>query len=99
MASLRDELLVLLRRQELVPLSLARRLHDQHPALAVRVLVHGLGLLTELAVDLDDLARDGREEVRHRLDRLDDAEVLRAVTLAPTLGSSTNTTSPSCSCA
>src|SRR5262249_41862092 len=77
MASLRDELLVLLRGQELVPLGLARRLDNEHPSLAVGILVDGLGLLSELAVDLDDLARDRRKEVRHRLDRLDHAKILR----------------------
>src|SRR5204863_1846672 len=76
MAPLLQERLVLLGRQELVPLGLVRGLDEDHPALAVGVRVHRLRLLRELGVGLDDLAGDGREEVGNRLDRLDDAEGL-----------------------
>ena len=41
------------------------------PALAVRILVHGLRLVDDLLVDLEHLARERRDQVRDRLHRLD----------------------------
>src|SRR5947199_1842302 len=73
---LRQELLVLLGREELGPLGLVRGGDDEHPAAAVRIRVHRLGRVRDPGVDLDDLARHGREQVGDRLDRLDDAERL-----------------------
>src|SRR3954454_25150764 len=48
-----------------------RELHLDHPPLTIGVVVDGLGLAAEGRVDLDDLARERRDDVRDRLDGLD----------------------------
>ena len=45
----------------------------------MRVLVHGAGLVRKDLVDFEDLARDGQENLRDRLDGLDRAEFLAGV--------------------
>jgi len=42
-----------------------------HPAVAVGILVDELGVVGEPLVDFDELSRERRVDVRHRLDRLD----------------------------
>src|SRR3954454_12988127 len=49
------------------------------PAVAVGILVEQLGIVHHGVVDLDDLARDGREHFGHGLDRLDRAELVVGV--------------------
>src|SRR5436305_126266 len=51
----------------------------EQPALAVGTLVEELGIVHHGVVDLDDLARDGREHLGHGLDRLDRAELVIGV--------------------
>src|SRR5450759_5215357 len=50
------------------------RLDLDHPARAVGIGVHQRGLLVEPLVDRDDLARDWREQLGHRLHRFDRPE-------------------------
>ena len=57
MASLRDELLVLLRRQELVPLAFAGGLDDEHPTLAVGILIKQFRRATQFFIHRDNIAR------------------------------------------
>ena len=49
------------------------------PPVAVRILVEQLGIVHHGVVDLDHLARDGREHLGDRLDRLDRAELVVGV--------------------
>jgi hypothetical protein len=72
---------------------------DLHEPCAERVAVDGSRVVDDGVVDLDDLAGDGRVELADRLRRLDLAADLAAVTVEPTAGSSTKTTSPSLSAA
>src|SRR5512146_3585915 len=73
-SALRDELLVGRGVQELADLAGVGKAELDHPALAEGIAVDELGIPAQLAVDLDDLATDRREEVADGLDRLDDAE-------------------------
>ena len=72
----------------------------QEPALARRVLVdQRRARPSELAVDLDDLAGDGRIDLARRLDAFDHRRLAALASVLPTSGSSTKTTSPSWACA
>src|SRR5881628_2082815 len=53
----------------------AGQLDDDHPV-AVRILVHCLGLVLERGVDLDDFTGDRRVQLRDGLDRFDGPEGL-----------------------
>ena len=65
---------------------LVRQLHLHHPAAAERVRVDLGRVVDERLVDLDDLARDGRVDVRGGLDGLDDAVGLAGGDLGADLG-------------
>ena len=66
-----DELLVRLDVEQRVDLGGVGETDPDEPALAVGVLVHGLGRVDDLLVHLEDLARERRDHVRDGLDRLD----------------------------
>ena len=65
---------------------LVRQPHLHHPTRAKRVGVDLAGVVDERLVDLDDLARDGRVDVRGGLDGLDDAVGLARGDLGADLG-------------
>src|SRR5213079_1468184 len=73
-------------------------LEDRHPACAVWVLVHELGLIYKRLVGLDDLACDRGKDLTHGLHGLDRSDRLTLTTF-PTGGSSTYTTSVNSVCA
>src|ERR671935_2838963 len=57
--------------EQRVGLAGVREPNPYQPPFAVWVLVHGLGSIDDLAVDLDYLARKRRDQIRHGLDGLD----------------------------
>src|SRR5664280_97259 len=73
-SALRGERLVGGRVEQLPELGWVGKPDPQHPAGAVWVAVHDFRGGREPGIALQDLAGDGREEVAHRLHRLDDAE-------------------------
>src|SRR5680860_930294 len=66
-----EQLLVGLDVEQGLDLARVRELDANHPAGAVGVVVDQLRVLAGLAVYLEHLARERREDVGYRLDRLD----------------------------
>src|SRR5581483_8788518 len=67
----RENLLVGLDVEQAVGLVRLRQPDPDQPARAVGVLVHGLGRVDDLLVDLEHLARERRDHIGDGLDRLD----------------------------
>src|SRR5258708_36324431 len=62
---------VLFGSQQLVDLGGVGRTNLDDPAGFIRIVVDALGLVDQVGVDFDNLARHGRVQVRRRLHRLD----------------------------
>src|SRR6185503_11525758 len=81
-----DQRVVGIRVEQVIDLGRLGESHAEHPASLVRIAVDQLRLCREVAVRLDHLAADRREQVAHSLDRLDDAERGELLEAASCLG-------------